>query len=230
MTSPELLKLAQRPGSDINTQGLEICHLGQSHFLAVNGFSSYRPHFLLLTLDGYRRQSEPLDIDDFTAAHAFLEGREGDDYMVFFNCKVEAGCSRTHKHLQAIPKESFHGKPWVNLDENKEALPFEFFQEKQGPSRSPEASLKIYQTGLEAVERTLGKKTTKEDGAPPHNMIMDKGRIVVIPRRQAGIDPLGANSGGMLGTIWIKSEETMRQWLDIGPRKLLENAGAPKLL
>jgi ATP adenylyltransferase/5',5'''-P-1,P-4-tetraphosphate phosphorylase II len=209
--------------------------LTPSHFLAFNGFSSYRPHFLLLTSDGYKRQWEALDIHDFTAVSAFLEsaiaaqGGKGSDYLIFYNCRAEAGCSRVHKHLQAIPRESFDGNPWLNFDENPDAVPFAYHSDTTCGT-DPAALLAAYQTGMQAVERTLGKETKLENGVPPHNMLMDRGRLVVIPRRAGGIEPLAANSGGMLGMIWTQSEEMMQRWLDVDPHKLLAVAGVPKLL
>lgn len=231
-TSPQSVipgGLTQRPGSDINTQGLEVGRLGRTHFLAFNGFSSYRPHYLLLTLNAHRRQWEPLDIDDFRAVHAFLD-TYGRGCLIFFNCGVKAGCSRVHKHLQAIPKESFEKNPWHNIDGNESAVPFAWFRQTLGSEPGPEGSLRVYMAGLEAVERTLKHKTTEEDGAPPHNMIMDAERMVVIPRRSAGIGSVGANAGGMLGMIWTQSEEATHRWLDAGPQNVLERAGLPTLL
>ncbi|CAH0057684.1 unnamed protein product [Clonostachys solani] len=216
-----------KPGSDINVNGLGVQNLNGTHELTLNMFSSYRPHLLMLTNDGYRRQWEPLDIDDFRAATQFLSNMD-QDYLVFYNCRVEGGCSRVHKHLQAIPNESFNGNSWVNID--NEAVPFAFYQAKFTTPPDPEAYLKAYQAGLEAVERSLGSRTTLEDGAPPHNMIMDRNRMIVVPRRAAGIDPLGANSGGMLGTIWTQSDEKVQQWKDTGVSRLLAVAGTPKLL
>ncbi|KAK7216830.1 hypothetical protein V2G26_004833 [Clonostachys chloroleuca] len=216
-----------KPGSDINVNGLGVQSLNGTHELTLNMFSSYRPHLLMLTNDGYRRQWEPLDIDDFRAATQFLSNMD-QDYLVFYNCRVEGGCSRVHKHLQAIPNESFNGNSWVNID--NDAVPFAYYQTKFTAPPGPEAYLKAYQAGLEAVERSLGSRTTQEDGAPPHNMIMDRNRMIVVPRRAAGIDLLGANSGGMLGTIWTQSDEKVQQWKDTGVSRLLRVAGTPKLL
>ncbi|KAF4946260.1 hypothetical protein FSARC_14243 [Fusarium sarcochroum] len=216
-----------RPGSDIFTAGTEVCTLGPAHFLAFNGFSSYRPHCMILTANWYRRQREPLDIEDYRAIHRFLN-MHNSEFLVFFNCKAEAGCSRDHKHLQAIPKMSFEGEPWLNLDHYGDALPFTYYERKFAQDLTPHASLELYQQGLQQVERSLVQKTTEDDGAPPHYMIMDRGRMVIIPRRAAGIYPLGANSGGMLGMIWVKSEETMRKWLEIGPDKIITTGGIPK--
>ncbi|GAB0131749.1 hypothetical protein EsDP_00000208 [Epichloe bromicola] len=229
----------RRPGSDISTHGSEIGRLAESHVLAFNGYSCYRPHFLLVTLDGHRRQWEPLCIDDFRAVDAFLEAY-GKENLLFFNGGVEAGCSRLHKHLQAIPKRSFDGNPWRNVDENSDAIPFAYFEQKlrtkssseATPEATPEATLEVYKAGLDFVERTLGYKTMEENKnrAPPHNVIMDGDRMVVIPRRATGNGLVGANAAGMLGMVWTQSKETMQLWLDAGPRNVLEQGGSPRLI
>ncbi|TWU74868.1 hypothetical protein ED733_002540 [Metarhizium rileyi] len=217
----------QRPGSDINTHGSEIGQLDESHFLTFNGYSCYRPHYLILTLDGHRRQWEPLCIDDFRAVYAFFEAY-GEDYLVFFNGGVEAGCSRLHKHLQAIPNESFDGNPWRNLDENSDAMPFTYFEKKLGMNSNAEASLAAYTAALEMVQRTRGCEISQQDRAPPHNVIMDRDRILVIPRRAAGNGLVGVNAMGMLGMIWTQSEESLQLWLDAGPHTVLEHVGFPR--
>ncbi|KAF4336973.1 ATP adenylyltransferase C-terminal [Fusarium beomiforme] len=220
-----LAKLKPRPGSDINTIGTELCTLGEAHVLAFNGFSSYRPHYLIITADGYKKQREPLDIQDFRAIREFLDNN---DYLVFYNCKPEASCSRDHKHLQAIPKSSFDGEPWFNLDHSRDALPFIFYERKFTQEPTADAMSEVYNEGLQQVERSLGLKTTEEDGAPPHNMVMDKERMFMVPRRKAGIGRLGANSCNMLGMIQVKSEEAMHEWIEAGPDKIMAVGGVPK--
>ncbi|KAK0384449.1 hypothetical protein NLU13_8535 [Sarocladium strictum] len=187
---------APRPGSDLKTVGTEIAALGRTHFLALNGFACYRPHYLMLTNNGYRRQWEPLDEDDFAAVHALLDSQvTGDksgrgEYLVFFNGGADAGCSRVHKHLQAIPQASYGGDPWMNLD--KGVMPFAYFERRftHDEPFSSETSLKAYREGLAAGERSMGVATKDgEDGkphAPAHTVLMDRERIVVIPRVAAG--------------------------------------------
>lgn len=186
-----------------------------------------------MTTDGYRRQWEALGLEDFTAVAALLNhvamedhGSER-DYLIFYNCRAEAGCSRLHKHLQALPRESLDGNPWLNLD--SPSVPFAFHR-NDSCGTDPKMLLRAYQEGMAALVRTLGEETELENGVPPHNMIMDRGRLVVIPRRAGGIDGLAANSGGMLGLIWTQSEDMMQRWLDTNPHKLLKAAGVPELL
>jgi ATP adenylyltransferase/5',5'''-P-1,P-4-tetraphosphate phosphorylase II len=193
----------------------------------------------MLTTDGYRRQWEPLDIDDFTAVHALLEadvtgskaGRG--EYLVFFNGGSDAGCSRVHKHLQAIPQESYGGDPWKNMD--RDVLPFAYFEHRfglDGEKFGAEATVKAYNKGMEAVERSIGASTVadgEQPRAPAHTVLMDRERIVVIPRPKAGTGGVAANAAGMLGMIWTSDEASTQKWLDAGPEKVLKVAGAPKL-
>ena len=223
----ELNHVAPRPGSDIRTEGLEVASLGETHYLAFNGFSSYRPHYLLMTSDGYRRQWEPLDIDDFRAIHTFMDTLGGDS-LVFFNCRVEGGCSRLHKHVQAIPRESFSGNPWHNIDNNRDALPFTYFIKNIEGDLSPETLLQLYNEGLAFVRRTLQWETPEDGGAPPHNLLLDRTRIMVVPRRAAGVGEVGGNSGGMLGLIWTQSDEHVQKWLQTGPVNVMKAIGVPK--
>lgn len=226
-----------RPGSDLTTAGTDIAALGSTHFLAYNGFSCYHPHYLLLTNDGYRRQWEPLDEDDFAAVHMLLDSQiVGDkagrgEYLVFFNGGADAGCSRVHKHLQAIPQESYDGDPWRNVD--KGVLPFGYFEKRFDLTAAfePKMTLEAYGEGLEFVERSLGVATAEEDGkrrAPAHSVLLDRERIVVIPRVAAGLGGVGANAAGMLGMIWVQSEDSMEKWLEIGPQNVLREAGVRK--
>lgn len=86
-------------------------HLGTSHVLVANKFALARPHIMVLTTDGHRRQYEPLDESDLTAAWTILNsvsehgdsGSKARDYVVFYNCGRDGGCSRLHKHMQLIP-------------------------------------------------------------------------------------------------------------------------------
>jgi ATP adenylyltransferase len=219
-------------GSDIDVRGLSVCGLGSCHILSFNKFAAFRPHYLILTSDGFKRQWEPLNLDDFRAVHD-LYARDPADSLVFFNCRSEAGCSRLHKHLQAIPKDSFDGNPWVNVERSlageAEPLPYAFTFHKHASVPSAEDNYRIYDAALRLVERALDLPTTPDGVAPPHNVIMDRERIMVIPRRAAGLEDIALNAGGMLGIVWTQTEATLTRWLELGPRNLLEAAGTKPL-
>ncbi|KAK1590758.1 ATP adenylyltransferase [Colletotrichum navitas] len=104
------------PGGDISIAGYEIGLVGGgAHVLSFNKFCAYRPHLMLVTADGRRRQFEALDGADLGAAREVLMGLHrrgggggggggvGQEYLAIFNCGKKGGCSRLHKHMQVIP-------------------------------------------------------------------------------------------------------------------------------
>ncbi|RAH67361.1 uncharacterized protein BO66DRAFT_441080 [Aspergillus aculeatinus CBS 121060] len=96
------------PGSDLAcpTPDLIIATIHTTHILVPNGYSVFRPQFLLLTQDSYRRQHENLDREDLEAARAVLCALGQDNgrrYFAMFNCGRTAGASRQHKHMHIIP-------------------------------------------------------------------------------------------------------------------------------
>lgn len=95
---------------------------------------------MVLTHDGHRRQYEPLDGSDLTAAWHVLNAlsNESKDYVVFYNCGRDGGCSRLHKHMQLVPTPpgsfaSFLDAGITSLDSASEAQP-------GGTTASPESS------------------------------------------------------------------------------------------
>ena len=58
---------------------------------------------MLLTVDGHKRQYQALDREDWQALHGVLCS-QGSEYVAFYNCGQDGGCSRLHKHMQLIPK------------------------------------------------------------------------------------------------------------------------------
>ncbi|KAA6408834.1 MAG: hypothetical protein FRX48_07178 [Lasallia pustulata] len=76
--------------------------VGSSHTLILNRYCVYRPQFILVTNDVKQRQSTPLDRTDLEAACTLLNTYER-RHLVIYNCGKEAGSSRLHKHLQALP-------------------------------------------------------------------------------------------------------------------------------
>ncbi|OJK00177.1 hypothetical protein ASPACDRAFT_60028 [Aspergillus aculeatus ATCC 16872] len=96
------------PGSDLAcpTPDLIIATIHTTHILVPNGYSVFRPQFLLLTQDSYRRQHEILGREDLEAARAVLCALGQDNgrrYFAMFNCGRTAGASRQHKHMHMIP-------------------------------------------------------------------------------------------------------------------------------
>lgn len=233
----------RRPGSDIDTEGYELpIDIGSTHFLAFNKFASARPHLLLLTEDGYERQYTALGEHDMTAVHKVLSCLNGTGprrYTAIYNCGIDGGCSRLHKHMQVFPvsDESRKGErfpiwPDAVTTAESSSVPFHFFMHRFEKGFPPTSTLlHVYRQLLGQAEKVWlehEKGLERPEGhAIPHNVIIDRNWMVVIPRRKAGWRGADANAAGMLGMVWVKSEETMRLWTENGPAHVLSEVGIP---
>lgn len=62
--------------------------------------------------------------------------------------------------------------------------------------------------------------------ACPHNMIMTKRWMIVVPRRRAAINKaVAANALGMLGYIAVATKEEIDEWIRMGPTDALKEFG-----
>lgn len=226
-----------RPGSDINTVGFEIGSIGDSHTVAVNKFSFGRPHVMLVSSDGYRRQYEPLDLTDLDAAWKSLQGL-GDDYVVFYNCGRDGGCSRLHKHMQLMPMPTKGFAEFLETKDAKETpVPFKWFHQRFDTAKAAVTSTDVvnaYNTLLEqasAAYQASGAKVNDQhpDAACPHNMILSKRWMLVLPRRQNAISKeAGANALGMLGVIAVATHKEIENWTKLGLNESLKILGVPR--
>ncbi|AEO68698.1 uncharacterized protein THITE_2118277 [Thermothielavioides terrestris NRRL 8126] len=215
-----------RPGSDIDVSGFEVAVIGDSHLVAANKFPAARPHFLILTQDGFRRQHEPLDLQDLAAACQVLSALES-RHLLLFNCGIDSGCSRMHKHMQVLPApdpQAFALWP----DEDAPVVPFRFFRRRfQDGLPTPDVLLGIYQGLVRQAGRAVNGATGRGQEVVAHNVVMNRNWLVVIPRRAAGWAGAETNAAGMLGMVWVHSEEKMEAWLERGPANVLARIGIP---
>ncbi|KAF5004777.1 hypothetical protein FDECE_8767 [Fusarium decemcellulare] len=230
----------RRDGSDISTGGFEIGgEVSNTHFMIANKFSFARPHLLLLTSDGYKRQYEPLDEDDLTAAWDQLNTLStSSDYVAFYNCGPDGGCSRLHKHLQLMPMPQGSFAAFLdNPDEHKEPkVPYQWFYhqlESPTPASLTNAYLDLLQQATVALQgssqRNSNTNSTLSLGAAyPHNMILTKRWIVVIPRRRGTVNGVGTNSVGMLGVLPVATQDEVDTWVQMGLVNTLRELGVPR--
>ena len=237
--------------------GYKVADLGSTHLVAFNKFSSARPHLLVLTQDGFRRQHEALDIDDMTALRSVLLSLDdtASKYLAIFNCGVESGCSRLHKHMQVFPAPQDFPL-WPDSEPDAAAgggsepagVPFRCFVhhfEKDdnglggvggvgGNASSAREVTEIYQGLLRRAESCLSATSspgssmkTGRAAAVPHNVILSRKWIVVVPRRRAGVNGADVNAAGFLGMVWVSSGDKMRRWTEQGPGAVLREVGLP---
>ncbi|KAK1730090.1 hypothetical protein CaCOL14_013118 [Colletotrichum acutatum] len=256
------------PGGDISIAGFELTTISgggaedATHVLAFNKFCAYRPHLLLLTADGRRRQFEGLDERDLGAAVEVLGGLNGvwggdadavgedkrREYLVIFNCGKEGGCSRLHKHMQVIPAPeaipvwpdlvtSGSGTGTEAAGDGKQEPPFRYFIHhftSTSPPSTKDLTAKYRELLRQATELIPGReKVVEEDGdgravAVPHNVILGRRWIVVVPRVKAGVDGADVNAVGMLGVVWASRPETVGKWRELGARRVLGEVGVRK--
>ncbi|KAL6796246.1 ATP adenylyltransferase domain-containing protein [Trichoderma sp. SZMC 28013] len=224
-------------GSDIATKGFEIGPIGSAHFVIANKFCYARPLLMLLTCDGYRRQYEPLDEAGLEAAQTLLLSMS-QDFVVFFNCGQDGGCSRLHKHMQLIPKPPHSFADFLDGEASSDSppkVPFHWFYQRVDVANTDAKGLaKVYENLLQQATAVGQGLAEHADSAPsgaacPHNFILSKRWMIVIPRRRAGINKeAGANALGMLGVIAVATRAEMDNWIRLGLSESLRELGVPK--
>lgn len=228
------LHLQRRDGSDINTCGFEIGDVGRTHFLIANKFCFARPHIMLLTSDGHQRQFEPLNQNDFEATWVVLSAIGG-NYVSFYNCGQDGGCSRLHKHLQFIPKPKDSFAAFLDSKDDKEPnVPFQWFYHRFDSAHvTPFKLTQVYVKLLNQATKAGDGRSEHYDNLPsgaacPHNMILTSRWLLVLPRRRAAINKeAGANAMGMLGFIAVATKKEMDNWVRLGLTDVLRELGVP---
>lgn len=224
------------PGSDISrgVPGLLILTVNNTHHFVFNKFCVYRPQFLLLTADSFRRQHEPLNYEDLAAAWAVLHGLNTPHY-VMYNCTPAAGASREHKHVHVIirPESDQHTVDRFRMfpdDETLESknIPFKYFIERFRLAGTEQKAAGVvlkrkYDMLLNKTRVALG--ITNSEDICPHHMILVNEWMLLIPRRRADVEGASANAAGMLGMVWVPSEAQVDKWKALGPAKVLSQLG-----
>ncbi|KAJ5504843.1 hypothetical protein N7463_007717 [Penicillium fimorum] len=220
----------KRAGSDISTTGFELGTL-DGHFLIVNKFCFARPHLMLLTSDGYKRQYEALEETDLDGMWRILISMER-DYVAFFNCGQNGGCSRLHKHMQLMPLPENSFAAFLDSSEEPEPkVPFEWFYRRFEGEVTSAVLFGAYKDLLGEATKVSGyhMASAPPGEACPHNMILTKRWMIVLPRRRGGINKeAGVNSLGMLGVIAVATAKEIDNWVRLGLTESLAEVGVLK--
>jgi ATP adenylyltransferase len=190
---------------------------------------------MLLTSDGNKRQYEPLDQIDWQALSTVLADL-GNDYVAFFNCGQDGGCSRLHKHMQLVPKPKDSFAAFLDSEDGVEPnVPFQWFYHRFGSATlTPNELLDIYHKLLQKATEVGKGLSEHADSLPsgaaiPHNILVTKQWMIVLPRRRAAVNKeAGANAIGMMGVIAVATQAEIDNWIRIGPVEALEELGVPK--
>lgn len=206
-----------------------LTKLNNTHDLALNMFCVDRPQFMMPTIDSYRRQDEPLDRDDFAAALDTIKALE--DFFVIYNCTETAGCSRVHKHMQGLRGPPFAFEALISTTKDKDEaaiVPFQYFTyhfEQGFTNISAVDIVPIYTSLLKQARQAL--KVSEADICP-HNVILWRDWIIVIPRRKSFVERACTNSVGMMGSVWLSESNLVDEWKRLGCRHVLEELGVPQ--
>ncbi|KAE9982644.1 hypothetical protein EG327_005795 [Venturia inaequalis] len=225
-TSEEPVKMMGE-GSDLQDDPtIEITRINGTHILLYNKFCISKSQLMIVTANSYHRQYDPLDGDDLEAARIVLCSLTS-PHFIFFNGGVTAGASRKHKHLQVLrtPKDSTN--LLVNKHTTKEfpKLPYKYFSVDFADQAQPskELLLKTYQNLLGRCE---GLVSGKQGESVPHDVILTKHWMVVIPRSKRNFEGSSdVNAAGMVGMIWLKHDEEVDKWKELGPARVLRQLG-----
>jgi len=171
--------------------GLTTTKVNSTHLLVLNRYCVFRPQYLILTLDSYNRQTEPLYAPDFAAAWNVLHSSQL-EHFVIYNCGPEVGCSRLHMHMQIPPKpKNFVFFPDVRPKKRK-LVPYRYcLQTLEDTLAKADNAAKVLSDSYQELwsdARNLWQNAGEVDtGYFPHNVVLTKDWLVVVPRRRYGI-------------------------------------------
>jgi ATP adenylyltransferase/5',5'''-P-1,P-4-tetraphosphate phosphorylase II len=195
----------------------------------------------LLTNNPVQDQNAPLDESDIGAA-LILRHASPSPIFLIYNCGEKAGCSRSHRHMQAFPSPGTKANTALPLfpdrvhDIEEKPIPFKYFlsrfperwlrNEEGGPSESRAGEVTdVYRGLLDKARKALQIESVDEH--VPHNVILVKEWIMVIPRRGGKVGGSAVNAAGMIGMVWVKSDEELTEWTNLGIDESLAEFGVP---
>jgi ATP adenylyltransferase len=167
-------------------------------------------------------------------------GRLGmEQHVAFYNCGIQSGSSQPYRHIQIIPQPRsdefvfFPDRPAFREKLSKlqgpleppisTAVPFICLVASIASKSASEVSI-LYQDMLKSLESRLGEALVA------HNLVFTSHWLCIIPRRRARVGNIATNSMGMMGLVWVASEEEREGWNSHGLSKLLIQFGYPLAL
>lgn len=163
------------------------------------------------------------------------------DSVAFYNCGRDGGCSRLHKHLQMMPLPASSFAAFLDrkggTEKAETKVPFEWFYRRFDDGEiTPTILIKIYKEMLDQATKVSAGHGEHAAKGPlgavcPHNMILTKRWMVVLPRRQGAINKeAGVNALGMLGVIAVATRKEIENWVRLGLTESLAQLGVPKCI
>ncbi len=213
---------------------LYVGELTDHYRCLLNKFNVIDHHILMVTKQ-FLPQQTALNTEDFLAAQICLQAQDG---LVFYNGGPIAGASVEHKHLQMIPLplSSTTIFPFADLFSQltlREGICTEMplsFRHRIMPTKCPTSTpynqLKTFAEencrGYYHLLKSLNLTMDRNGYMPPHNMLMTRDYLWVIPRTQESHQGLTINALGFAGMLLVKNETQLKLLDDIGCHELLK--------
>ncbi|KAF3099473.1 hypothetical protein TWF102_005449 [Orbilia oligospora] len=180
---------------------LVAARIGETHTLAFFKFCVPRPH-LVLYPNQFERQSANLTEQDLHAAWQVLKAFPRTPLMMIYN----------------YANSQFFSGAVVSVP----TVPYENHIIALSTQTSLQDLVQKYNTIVSLVARDL-----LFDRRPSYNVVMTKDWIMAIARKCIGHPGLEVDAAGMVGMVWVGSEEEKEAWIDMGPTNYLELLGIP---
>jgi ATP adenylyltransferase len=204
-------------------ENLYVGELNAHYRCLLNKFNVIDEHILLVT-SKFTEQLTPLTTIDFETAMLVLQAKEG---LVFYNGGEKAGASVRHKHLQMIP--AYNGNdnrfPMETLFETDlrsstgsgrllecTTLPFphrvapsHFSQLNTDLATIATENYNLYSEMLTALDLASGVGQP----ARPHNLLITRRYLWVIPRSKDNHAGIAVNALGFSGTLLLINDRQL---------------------
>lgn len=208
------------------------------HFRCLLNKFNVMDHHILMVTTQFVPQQTPLGVEDFLAAMICLQAQNG---LVFYNGGTVAGASVEHKHLQMIPlplnplpQENdvpfpFH-KIFSSISTSSpttSALPFKHLViatdfSVSGSFNNLKTSAENNCHNYQQILKELDLSTNADGMIAPHNLLMTRDSLWVVPRRKERFQGLAVNALGFSGTLLVKDTQQLNELDDIGCLNLLK--------
>ena len=146
--------------------------------------------------------------------------------MMIYNYGRDAGCSRSHKHMQMFPRPLdfvlFPDRPLNDIVK----VPYIYDLIRLSPSSSTaEIASSIFSAYLSCLQHARAVLGVGESEHVPHNVVLVRGWMLVIPRKRARVGGMSTNAAGMMGLVWVATEEELKEWKERGAWNVLREMG-----
>lgn len=211
--------------------------LSDTHCCVLNKYPAFAGHLLIVTR-AYEPQERLLTAPDFVALWRGLAGLDG---LAFYNGGPAAGASQRHKHLQLMPLPMHPGEPPVPVAARFEqasfrdgvgcvpGLPFVHALARlpsglhADPRQAALATLGSYHRLLAAVG--LARRPGNPHQPGPYNLLMTRGWMFLVPRREDDWQGCSVNALGFAGSLLARNDAELARIRTAGPMALLAHTG-----